>query len=107
MNIQRGWLVLAAVGVALPYAAFLPWLRRHGLDVPLFAQEMFANGIASFFALDVLVSAAVVLALVASERRRLGRAWWVPLAGLAVVGVSLALPLTLYLRARAPRPADQ
>ncbi len=94
------WAALAVVGTVIPYAAFAPWLLDHGPDVGLLLDEMFANRIAALFALDVLVSGAVIVAVVVIERERLGRRWWLPLAGLATVGVSLALPLLLWLRAR-------
>ncbi len=60
---------------------------------------MFANRISAFFVCDVLVSAAVLVAFMAIERRRLPvRAWWLAVLALLTVGVSLALPLFLYLR---------
>ncbi len=89
------WLALCVVGVLLPYTQFLPWLQRHGLDIVLFHRHATDNGIARFFVTDVLVSALVVL--VFAWRERVPHYWAVVVA-MFVVGVSLALPLTLYLR---------
>jgi hypothetical protein len=46
----------------------------------------------------VFVSAAAVFALVGFERNRLSGKWWLPVAAVLTVGVSLGLPLLLYLR---------
>ena len=99
MKIRHLYLILAALGLVLPYSQFLPWLALHGFDLSLFIHDLFANRISGFFGLDVLVSAMVVIVLVSSERRRLGeRAFWLPIIALATVGVSLGLPLFLYFR---------
>src|SRR5262245_49453425 len=97
------YLVLAVLGAVLPYFHFLPWLREHVLDMPLFFHELHANHVSEFFAADVIVSALVVIAFVLFERQRLGRAGWIPLAGLFLFGVSVALPLVLYLRETHPQ----
>jgi hypothetical protein len=87
------------VGIALPYSQFLPWLSAHGFDVALFCRELFANGVSGFFAIDVLVSAIVLIVFTQVEGRRLRMRYvWVPVMGTLLVGVSLGLPLFLYLR---------
>jgi len=95
------YLLFCIVGLAAPYAEFLPWLSEHGFDARLFVQHLFANRISAFFGLDVIVSALVLLrfAAVESARIRLRNRWLVVLATL-LVGVSLGLPLFLYLRER-------
>jgi len=45
------------VGVLLPYWQFVLWVVEHGMNLPLFARELFANRISAFFGMDVLVSA--------------------------------------------------
>jgi hypothetical protein len=77
----------------------VPWLLAHGLDLPLSFRDLFANGIAGFFGMDVIVSTAVLWTFVALEGRRLGiRHLWAPIVASLAVGVSLGLPLFLYLR---------
>ena len=70
---------------------------RH--DLRLFVQQLFANRIAAFFGLDVIVSSIVlwVMVLVDHRRSRVPHGW-APLPGNLLVGVSLGLPLWLYLR---------
>ena len=67
--------------------------------MPLFISELFSTRIGAFFGLDVVVSALVLFVFVVAEGRRLGmRILWLPVATTLVVGVSLGLPLFLYLR---------
>ncbi|MEI2453523.1 DUF2834 domain-containing protein [Lysobacter firmicutimachus] len=92
--------LLCVAGTLWPLAQFAPWLSEHGLDLPLLIRQATASPVAAFAWSDVLVSGAVVVALILVEGRRLGmRRLWLPLLGLGV-GVSLALPLFLFLRER-------
>lgn len=95
------YLLLCLAGTALPYLQLLPFLREHGLDLTLFAQQLFSNPVSGFFGMDVIVSSVVLWVLVAVEGRRaaMGRLW-LPIVANLVVGVSLGLPLFLYLRER-------
>jgi hypothetical protein len=93
------YLGLCVLGVLLPNAPFVGWVRDHGLDARLFVHDLFANGVSSFFGLDVVLSALVVCGFVLIEGRRIGlRRLWMPIVALLVVGVSLGLPLFLYQR---------
>jgi hypothetical protein len=95
------YLALCVIGTVLPYAQLMPFLRAHGLDFPLFVAQLFANPVSGFFGLDVIVSSVVLWVLVLGEGRRIGvRPLWAPLVANLLVGVSLGLPLYLYLRAR-------
>ena len=99
MRLRTLYLLLAVVGTVLPYSAFLPFLQEHGLDIRLFVEQLFANRISAFFGWDVIVSSAVLWLFVLAEGRRLGmRRLWIPIAGNLAVGVSLGLPLFLYMR---------
>jgi len=93
------YLVLFVVGSVLPLSQLVPWLVAHGMDLRLFFGELFANRISSFFGLDVIVSALVLLSWVWDERRRRGiRHAWLPVLATLLVGVSAGLPLFLYMR---------
>lgn len=99
MKLRHVYLALCVPGFVLPYSQFVPWLMEHGLDLSLFFRELFANRIGAFFVLDVLVSAAVLFVFAGTEGRRLGlRGLWLPVLAVLVVGVSLGMPLFLYLR---------
>jgi Protein of unknown function DUF2834 len=93
------YLVLCFIGLLLPYSQFVPWVLQHGLNLSLFARELYANRISAFFGMDVIVSAVVLLVFTRIESTRLGiRRRWLVLIAVLTVGVSLALPLFLYLR---------
>jgi hypothetical protein len=93
------YLALCFVGAILPYWKFFPWLLEHGLNLALFWQELFVNRISGFFAMDVLVSAVVFIVLARAESVRLGiRGRWIAVLAVLTVGVSLGLPLFLYMR---------
>lgn len=93
------YLVLCVLGTALPYSQFIPFLREHGLDLRLFCSQLFSNRIGGFFGLDVMVSTATLWTFVFREGRR-SRVphLWAPITASLAVGVSLGLPLFLYLR---------
>ncbi len=93
------YLLLCVVGTALPYSQFIPFLREHGPDARLFVEQLFANHISGFFGTDVLVSSLVLWVLVAVEGKRAGMKYlWAPVVANLAVGVSLGLPMFLYMR---------
>jgi hypothetical protein len=99
MKLKTIYLVLCVFGLVLPYSQFIPWVLKNGLNMPLFFQQLFANHIGAFFGMDVLVSAVALLVFVRAEGSRLSarERWW-PLVAVLTVGVSLGLPLFLYMR---------
>jgi Terpene cyclase DEP1 len=93
------YLGLCFVGIVLPYSQLIPFLREHGLDLPLFLEQLFSNRVGGFFGMDVVVSSFVLWVLVVVEGRRTGvKHLWAPIAANLAVGVSLGLPLFLYMR---------
>ena len=89
--------VLLALGTIIPFFRIMPWLVDHGLDIELFIDELFANPVSSFFALDVIMAVITLLALAVldrelSRRQRIG-------VGLAsLLGASVGLPAYLTVR---------
>jgi len=93
------YLALCFVGALLPYWQFVPWVVEHGINLPLLLRELFANRISAFFGMDVLVSAIVLVVFTRVESARLNiRRRWLPVLAVFTVGVSLALPMFLYMR---------
>jgi len=102
VNRKNIYLFLCVLGAAVPYSQFIPWVMENGLPIGLFVRQLFANRISAFFGLDVLVSSVILLVFMRVEGGMLRvRFRWMPIVGLCAVGVSLALPLFLYLRERA------
>jgi hypothetical protein len=101
MRSKHLYLALCAVGTLLPWAAFLSFLLTHGLDAAAFADQLFGTPVSAFFGLDVIVSSLALWVFVFSEGRRLAMSHlWLPIAANLLVGLSLGLPLFLYMRER-------
>lgn len=93
------YLALCFVGVLFPYWQLLPWLLEHGLDLALLFRELFVNRVSAFFGIDVMISAIVLLVFIRVESTRHDiRRWWLPTLAVLTVGVSLGLPMFLYMR---------
>jgi hypothetical protein len=105
MKARHFYLLCCVLGLILPYSQLVPWLLEHGLNITLFYRELFANRISAFFAMDVIVSATVLIWFIQSEGRRLRvRLLWLPTIGTLVAGVSFGFPLFLFLRQMALDP---
>lgn len=108
MKPKTVYLILCVAGVVIPYWQFLPWALENGLNLTLFARQLFSNRIGAFFGMDVIVSAVTLLTFSRIEGNRMTIRWrWLVLLAVLTVGVSLGLPLFLYLRetAREQKPA--
>ena len=78
---------------------FAHFFYQHGFDPIRFILGLFANGAAGGFSADILISIAVFWgwATLDARRHRVKHYWVIYPAG-CFVGLSLALPLYLYLR---------
>ncbi len=98
MSRRSALLVLAVVGAVLPYSAVAVFLARAGLDLGLLVRQVFGSPGATGFALDVIVTAVVVIFGSLTDRRL--TSWrWAPSLASVVIGPSCGLPLWLALRA--------
>jgi lysylphosphatidylglycerol synthetase-like protein (DUF2156 family) len=101
LRLKTVYLILCVAGVVLPYTQLVPWAAENGLDPAAFFRQLFANRVGAFFGMDVFVSAAALAVFSLAEGARLRiRRRWLPVAAVVAVGVSLALPLFLYMRER-------
>lgn len=100
MKLRYLYLAFAVLGLVVPYSQLVPWImEHHAMNMPLFVRDLFANRISAFFALDVIVSAVVLISFIQTEGKRLGmRLLWLPTIGTLLIGVSLGFPLFLYQR---------
>lgn len=95
------YLVMAVIGLVVPYLIILPWFAGNGLS-PAFLGLPFANRPAAMFSADVLLCCAVFLVWAEVEARRIGMgARWQPLLCIVLAGLCFALPLFLARRERA------
>jgi hypothetical protein len=101
MSKKNIYILLCILGTILPLSQFTPWVLEHGLNVQLFVQELFSTRIGSFFGMDVIVSAIVLFVFVYIEGRKIQiNNLWLPIVATLSIGVSLGLPLFLYMRQR-------
>lgn len=99
--VKNIYLLLTLVGTLLPLSQFFGFLSEYGLDFESFFTLLFSNGVSAFFALDVIVSAVVLIIFIFQEaKKRHIPYYWVCYIALFSAGVSAALPLFLYLKER-------
>lgn len=100
MRMRHVYLGLCVLGFVLPVSQLALFVSETGgFDFFLFLGQVFANSGSSMVAMDLLVTALASLVLIVVEGRRLGmERLWVPVACVFLVGMSLGLPLFLYMR---------
>jgi hypothetical protein len=97
---NHAYLVLAMLGTVIPVVLFAQFFAPHGLDLGGFLAAAFANPVASGLSADLVISSVVFWVWMFSHRDGPN-----PLPFVAMnllVGLSLALPLYLWLRGRRP-----
>ena len=98
---QNIYLTLALLGLLIPYYFLFKFLGANGFDIPLLVQQLFANDISSFFAVDLVISTIVFWIYMFAEANKLKmKNSWLYLLASMLVGLSFALPLFLYFRER-------
>lgn len=60
MGPKHVYLGLCILGSVLPWGAFLPFLRTHGLDAGSFLHQLFGTPVSCSFGWDVIVSSLVL-----------------------------------------------
>jgi hypothetical protein len=101
MSRKNIYLTLAFIGLLVPYYFLFKFLGANGLDIPLLLQQLFANNISAFFAVDLVISIIVFWFYIFAEANKLQmKNWWLYLLASLAIGLSFALPLFLYFRER-------
>ncbi len=100
MPIKNFYLLMAVIGTIVPWLFFGTFFAANGPDLIAFGQSLFANGAAGGFSADVLITIGVFWVWSFLDARQHGiQQWWYVLPASFFVGLSLALPLYLYMRA--------
>jgi Terpene cyclase DEP1 len=101
MNNKNLYLLLSLIGLVLPYWFFFNFLSANGLNASLLVQQLFANSISTFFAVDLIISTIVFWIYMVREAINLQmKNWWLYILASLTVGLSFGLPLFLYFRER-------
>ena len=99
MKLKHLYLILAVIGIALPYYFLITFLKTHGLDGGALLQQLFGTQISTFFAVDLIIASIVFIVYLPREAKHFSiQNWWLYLIPLFTVGLSFALPLFLYVR---------
>jgi hypothetical protein len=99
------YIVLCVFGAFIPSAVFVPFVLENGLDMGLFAREMFGTQVASFLSADLILSSLALWVFIYFELRNGPvKYWWFAILVNLLVGLSLALPLFLLLRELSKTP---
>jgi len=97
--LKKFYLLLALIGIVLPYSQFVPWTMINGFDLVKMGQAMFVNQIAAGIALDALSAAVFLIIYILFEQRvKPVKYFWLPIIGVFIFGLAFALPFYFYLR---------
>ena len=103
MNMKTTYLLLTFAGAIIPYVFFLQYLGEAGFGLSTFVTALFANGAASGFTADLLISSFVFWLFVFQQRSRgHGPNPAVYIVLNLLIGLSCALPAYLYAREKNP-----
>lgn len=90
---------LMVLGTILPFTFFIPYFNNPDNSILSFLRDLFVNQASAGLSMDITVSFLTFFVWSAVDAKRHGiKKWWlVPVATFSV-GLSLAMPLYLYLR---------
>jgi len=90
---------LAIIGFLLPYYFLVSFLLENGPNLGLLIDQLFANNISTFFAVDLIITGIVLLVFIYQDAHKLEMGnWWAYGIATLLVGPSFAMPLFLYYR---------
>ncbi|PIE46750.1 MAG: hypothetical protein CSA42_06990 [Gammaproteobacteria bacterium] len=96
---KKFYLLMCVIGTLLPISIFISWINEYGLNLQLLFSAIVSNKIAAFAWADVVVSAVVLVVFILTEGKRKNIPnLWIPIVATFSVGVSLGLPLFLYMK---------
>jgi hypothetical protein len=99
MKLKHVYLFLSVLSVALTFSQLIPFMKEHGGDMVLLFRQGFETYGAGFLTMDLLgVALAATVFIVVEGRRLKMRKLWLPIVSIFAVGISLALPMFLYMR---------
>lgn len=93
------YLVATIIGTVVPWIFFAQFIGSNSVNLWAFLAGLYANGAAGGFASDIFITAAVFWVWSYLDSQKTGVAnWWLVIPATLCVGLSMALPLYLYLR---------
>ncbi|MCO6185866.1 DUF2834 domain-containing protein [Rhizobium sp. L1K21] len=93
------YLTMAIIGTVIPWIFFGSYIAANGVNIIGFVRDLFDNDASSGSTADVLIATVVFWVWSFFDARQTNvTKWWFVLPTGICVGLSLALPLYLYLR---------
>lgn len=91
---------LMVIGTVIPYYLMYQFYVEYGLDIMKFMTMIVTNSSALFILSDLLISVTVFTVFMFNEVKRLKmkNEAWIACMSIFIVGLSLAIPLFLFLR---------
>ena len=97
--IKKMYLLLLIIGAAVPLNYFVQFIAEYGFDLRMVFDQIHRSNILKFVASSVVLSSITFLYFVYIEAKKHKiYTWWISVIALFTVGLSLALPLFLYIR---------
>jgi len=101
MSRKNIYLVLALLGLLIPYWFFFQFFNQNGLNFGLLVQQALVNPVSIAFTVDLVLSTVIFWIYMFSEANKLQmKNFWLYLVASLTIGLSFALPLFLYFRER-------
>lgn len=97
--IKKVYLVLLIIGAAIPLNYLVQFIVEYGFDLRMILNQLHTNNIVKFVASAMILTSVTFLYFMYIEAKKHQiYTWWICVIALFTVGVSLALPLFLYIR---------
>jgi len=98
MKTENVYLFLCVLGVILPTWQYTLFFMENGIDLRLFLTQPFSTRVGTGLVFDLLISCAAFFVYAGSVgRAQKIKHYWTAIAAVFLVGLSLGLPLFLYL----------
>ena len=99
MTLSRFYLLMCIIGTVLPWLYFGPFFVAEGPDLVLFNSLLTVNPVTKGLTADICLSILVFWVWSYFDARHGSvRNWWLIIPSTVCVGLSLALPLYLFLK---------
>jgi len=99
MKLKKIYLILAFLGIIIPYWAYMPYFMEYGFDIVDFIKQAYANPINAFLSWDLVVTAFVVLVFIISDGKKFKiKNFWIPIVCMVFIGTAFGFPLFMYMR---------
>lgn len=100
VKMKKIYALLMIIGIVIPYFLMYQFYLQYGTDINKFISQIVSNPASLFILSDLLISVTAFTFFMFNESKRLNmkREAWIAFMSIFLVGLSLAIPMFLYLR---------